>query len=57
MFVKAAYARFAKKDAATTIGLQPVLVRIDHDGVGLRKAGKRACRLFARFESRMKYPP
>src|SRR5271154_309018 len=40
MFIEAAYGGIAKKDAATAIRLQPMLVRVDQNGVGLRHAGK-----------------
>ena len=36
MFVEAADGGIAEEDTATTVGLQPVLVRVDDDGVGVR---------------------
>src|ERR1700677_3924638 len=48
MFIKAAYGRIAKKDAAAAIRLQPMLVRIHHDGVGLGHAVKGARCLLAK---------
>ena len=48
MFIKAAYSRITKKDAAAAIRLQPMLVRINHDGVGLGHAVKGARCLLAK---------
>ena len=46
MFVEAAHGRVAKQDAPTAIRLQSMFVRVDHDGVSLRNAGKGPGRLF-----------
>ena len=57
VFIEAAYRWIAKKYAAAAIRLKPMLVRIDHDGIGLRHASESTRCLLAERGDSSKYPP
>ena len=55
VFVECADAGIAEQDAAAAVGLKTVLVRIDHDGIGLRDARSKAARVAGvRLSARVK---
>ena len=54
MLVEAAYGGIAEEDAAATVGLQTMLVRVDDDGVGFADAVRKPGRIRVEIRDQLK---